>query len=112
MTVKIGKYGLEFDSIELIETLELSIANLSINSKRFKIKIDYSSDNLTSSHVIYVSDNLVHAYDTIIATVLSDHQSITVKTYNVSAGSFCICISTLLFFPIRDILEISILVLT
>ena len=112
MTVKIGKDGLEFDSITLLETIDLSIANLSINSKRFKITVDYSSNNLTSSHLIHVSNNSVHTYDTVIATVLSDHQMITVKTYNVSTGAFSICISTLLFFPISDILEISILILT
>lgn len=112
MTIRIGKDGLEFDNITLLETIDLSIANLTINSKPFKLKIDYSSINLTSSHIIHISNNMVQEYDTIIATVLSQHQMITVKTYNISAGSFTICISTLLFFPISDILEISILILT
>ena len=112
-SIFMGPNGFEFDNMFVYPTmLSKSTSEITVNSKRFMISIDYSVGlNQNEIHKIKINNTKVNENDTIILNVCNNVDNLLLYPNNITEGQCNICLKNV-GTNITDTANVSVLVLT
>lgn len=116
------KDGLTFkNNVVNLPIIRKSDVTLTVNSKRFKVSVDYSCKNKygpkkenlkhNGKHTILIHNNTIDEMDSVMVNTISNHPLLFLSVYCVTKNSFNVTIKNL-GKKITDIIEIVFLVVT